>query len=190
MLLISVILMFIDLDMDFYFWWWSYIQLFFLLSVTWVHSDIQVNVTVWSLVVYLLGSKVGNWCWNICWIRTAKKRLNLWSNSVGNFFFVCFKSRCNYQYTEYMKHTVMFCRWGLVSILIFWVLLIVLLIYFLLLLLCGIWCFIIEVLFSGSGWRRPLTERVNAVCSAAGASAVCWASHIACGTDLLFVFFF
>lgn len=35
--------MFKDLDRDFHFWQFSYLQLSFLLSVTWVHSGIQTS---------------------------------------------------------------------------------------------------------------------------------------------------
>lgn len=105
-----------------------------LLSVTSVYSGIQVNVIVWSLVVYLLGRKVGSWCWNLCWIRTAKKGLNLWSNSIGDFLFVVNPDEITS--TQNILN-VWSCStgWALVCILIFWVLLVVLLISYPVLLL-------------------------------------------------------
>lgn len=119
-----------------------------------------------------------------------KKRFNLWSNTMGCFLFVF-----NWDEMISTENTwnILSCStgWGLVCILIFWVLLIVLLISFLVLLLFrGFWYFIIKMFCWGSGLRCPLTERVNPVWSVSDVSAVCWASHIACGTDLLFVFFF
>lgn len=190
--------MFIDLDMDFHFWWLSYIQLFLLLSVTWVHSDIQVNVTVWSLLVFLLGKQGWQLVLKPLLDQNCEKKVKFMVKKCGGF--VCFfKSRWNYQYIEYMKCTVMFyrLRFGLhVNILGS---LIVLLISFLVLLLfvgCSalvLKCCALAVARERhplTRERHPLTERVNPVWSAAGVSAVCWASHIACGTDLLFVFFF